>query len=136
MLQSLASHHPRYTVACALGVLTSLLLLASHHGPPAGMHDAFGLLPGRPHPPAGPGLKAKLDEAEKDYSINVARRHAFMRKAGTNPQAIEAYVAAAYTDRAMSSYLTIFAFSSWPALGHEPHMYTLCMFPSLAGGFP
>lgn len=123
---AIASHHPRYTVACGLGVLTSLLLLAGHHGPPTGMRPFGGGFSFERS--SDQSLKAKLEESEKDYAINVGRRHAFMRKAGTNPEAIEAYVyVAAATSEFFSPqanfYYWIFR---WPALQHEPHMYTLC----------
>lgn len=90
MTLSLFARHPRYAIASGIGLLTVILLLANHQNDLHEGPSRFGFPLGGPPGEWSLSVKDKLAEAEVDYSINVGRRHAFMRKAGSNPKAIEA----------------------------------------------
>lgn len=99
MAPSIFQRHPRFSIACGVGVLVIFLLQLS--GPPEGMASNFGRL----YPPAPPGtvdVTWKLKKSEQTYQ-NMIRQVSGARQDPHVARLMKWHVASAI-DQAIRSY--------------------------------
>ena len=95
MLLPLIQRHPRYSLTTGLGLLFTLLFIASQNssfpnrfqtsggGPRGGFEKPFE---------AGGSLAQRLEQSEADFQVHLTKRKEFVYRTGPSPGQIEAYV--------------------------------------------